>query len=327
MSNLLAIDCRFIANDLYTLLGEIDPARWNDDLEHWAEQKLEIIRKNLNKIKISYESSLEHPNIVALHKRICELCTQVEESLPDQKKSIDLIKSRWNQFRIEIIPAYEQLIKNLKTFDIHVPSLRPTNYARNLFHVTNGFIVLIILQHLLSNSMAIYLSAAFVSTCWFLEFIRRQTPQLNKIIMAPFVKLAHPHEKWRVNSATWFSTSLFILALIQNKAIASIAIIVLATADPAAAIIGRRFGRICLANGRSLEGSLTFWIVGTITASIALLIYYPNLSFVYILALSSGGALAGCLAELFSRKIDDNISVPIATALCSLTIMNIITIF
>ena len=88
----------------------------------------------------------------------------------------------------------------------------------------------------------------------------------------------------------------------------------------AAAIIGRRYGRIKLVNGRTLEGTLTFVAVGTLVAT-------PWLALVWgmdsglALKLAFFGALAGGIAELFSRRVDDNLSIPVATAVAALALL------
>jgi dolichol kinase len=86
----------------------------------------------------------------------------------------------------------------------------------------------------------------------------------------------------------------------------------LAFADPMAAIIGRRFGRIRLVNGRSLEGSLTFIVTGFVAAITVLAIYYPEVSWGAKAALALGGAIPSAVAELVSRRIDDNLSIPLS---------------
>jgi dolichol kinase len=129
-----------------------------------------------------------------------------------------------------------------------------------------------------------------------------------------FSKVAHPHEAVHVNSATWYVNALFVLALTCPPAVSAMAVVILGFADPAAALIGRRFGRLRLVNGRSLEGSATFWVVGTLAAWAVLSIFHREIPMGAALWMSVAGALFGALAELFSRRIDDNLSIPLASA-------------
>ena len=91
-------------------------------------------------------------------------------------------------------------------------------------------------------------------------------------------------------------------------------LVVLGLADPAAAWAGRRWGRVRLLWGRTLEGSLTFFVVGSAAAFAALLLWHPLETPGATLLVALSGAGLGCLAELFSRRIDDNLSVPLAAA-------------
>ena len=61
--------------------------------------------------------------------------------------------------------------------------------------------------------------------------------------------IAHPHERYVVNSATWYATSLTLLAVAFEPMAQSIGVIVLGLADPAAGIVGRRFGTRKLREG------------------------------------------------------------------------------
>ena len=82
--------------------------------------------------------------------------------------------------------------------------------------------------------------------------------------MRAFRHVSRPHEVEQVNSSTWYATALALLTLTLEPTVMIIGVLVLAFADPAAAIIGRRFGRISLINGRTVEGSLTFALVGAV---------------------------------------------------------------
>ena len=86
-------------------------------------------------------------------------------------------------------------------------------------------------------------------------------------------------------------------------------------ADPAAALVGRRFGKHPLVNGRTLEGSGAFFVVAVIAITAVLLTLHPDLTTGWRMPMVVvGTALAGTLFELFSFRIDDNLSIPLGTA-------------
>jgi dolichol kinase len=192
---------------------------------------------------------------------------------------------------------------------------RPTNYARNLFHVACGTVAFTSINLLPGRSWLLAIAGSFAGWAWSMEILRRQSPRLNDRLMRAFGKVAHPHEWYRVNSATWYATALVILALGAPLPAAAVAVLVLALGDPAAAIVGKRIGRVRLVANRSLEGTLAFVVVGTAAALVALSVTNPvtlPLGPRLLVALSAG--VAGALTELFSGKLDDNFTIPVAVA-------------
>ena len=165
----------------------------------------------------------------------------------------------------------------------------------------------------MSELTVMYISSFMMCLAWTCEVGRRVIPKLNDFLMGLMGRIAHPHEAWRVNSATWYATACVILASMWDLKVASVGLVVLGFADPAAAIVGRKYGRVRLVNGRTLEGSLTFLFVGTASSWLWLALFWST-SAVYALKMSLLGALFGCIAELFSRRIDDNLSIPVASA-------------
>ena len=78
-----------------------------------------------------------------------------------------------------------------------------------------------------------------------------------------------------------------------------------------------------LCHGRSLEGTLTFAAVGTTVCIVALSVFYPTVGLTTALALSAGAAVSGAIAELVSRRIDDNFSVPVAAVAGVMAVMSL----
>jgi dolichol kinase len=105
------------------------------------------------------------------------------------------------------------------------------------------------------------------------------------------------------------------VALIGSPLAALVGFLVLGWADPAAGIIGRRFGRTRLVHGRSLEGTATFAIVGTTVAFLALWLWHPELTPLKALLVALAGAVPAAVAELYARRIDDNLAIPVTAAL------------
>jgi dolichol kinase len=191
--------------------------------------------------------------------------------------------------------------------------VRAANATRSIFHVASGAFSLALLRFLPTRTWIIAVAATFMIAGWGMEAARRSSPAVNNVLMKVFAPVAHPHERHGINSSTWYTTALLLLGLFAPLRAAEIGVLVLAVADPAAGLVGRRFGRTRIRAGRSLEGTLGFFVVGGVAAACWL-------SLVHAMAWPAAGLLAaaaaavGALTELGSTKLDDNFTIPVATA-------------
>lgn len=129
-----------------------------------------------------------------------------------------------------------------------------------------------------------------------------------------FGAIARPSERYRVNSSTFYVMALIIIVLFLPKLPVIAAVLVLAFADPAASLIGKRWGRLTLFRDKTLAGSLAFFTVGTLAVASFLLVAASDLGVMHIAGASLIIAFSGTLTELLSSRIDDNFSVPIVCA-------------
>ena len=201
---------------------------------------------------------------------------------------------------------------------------RPTNYLRNAFHIGWG-LVGAALTLLLSSTALLCVALVFAASSWTMELVRRRNPAFNQRIMRVFRHVSRPHEVEQVNSSTWYASALALLTLSFEPTIIVTGVLVLAFADPAAAIIGRRFGRIQLINGRTVEGTLTFAIVGALVSFAVLSLAgggpLPAHGFGLRLSIALAAGSLGAVAELVSDRVDDNFSIPLSSALAAWAIL------
>jgi dolichol kinase len=190
-----------------------------------------------------------------------------------------------------------------------------------MFHVSAALVSLVFTLILFTPAQLPWVAACFAGTFWTLEGLRRISPRANDLLMAFFAPIARPIERVRVNSATWYMTALVLLASTGSTIIAAVGVAVLGFADPTAAIVGRRFGRVKLVHGRTLEGTVTFAVVGAAAALgvIAWLPAPPPLGIAVLIAATAG--TAGAFAELFSRRIDDNFAIPLVSAAAAAAVL------
>ena len=321
MTPALATDSQVLAEDVYALLRQLDPARWRDDAESAVRERVVRIRARIAGVVAAVEADPSNSAYGAVSVHMAEMDRLMDGSLPARGLAGRRLRVAWNDFRLEVQPVYEELAASLRPLDIHVPSLRPTNYARNAYHVLSGFFAIWLIEWVLPPDWLLPVAGGCAALAWAFEIGRRRSSWFNSLLMAAFRPFAHPHEAWRINSATWFTSSLVLLAMTGRPVVASAALVVLALADPAAALVGRRFGTIKLVNGRSLQGTLTFFIVGA-AAALALLSWrYPELGPVPVLGMAVAGSAAGAIAELFARRVDDNLAIPVTVAGASIVVL------
>ncbi len=209
-------------------------------------------------------------------------------------------------------PRYMEFARSLQAASIHVPSLRPTNWSRSLLHMSSGLFGIFCVE-VLPRWLMLSVAGAWAVFCWSCEISRRFSPAINRVLMKVFAPVAHEHETYKVNSATWYATALILLALSGQPLWCIAGLTVLGFADPVAGLVGRRFGRTRLLHNRTLEGSAAFVVAGTLVTGVAFMVLHavsPGVAF----GMAFAAALFGAVAELVSLRVDDNFSIPLAAA-------------
>ena len=116
--------------------------------------------------------------------------------------------------------------------------------------------------------------------------------------------------QWIVSGGAPVLAAAALVNLIFAPVIAAAALAVMLTGDAAAALIGRKFGRHKLVNGKSLEGCISFVIIGY--AALAAVLWVAKFPVEFYFAGIAAVVLAA-VAELFQKqlKMDDNFSIPL----------------
>lgn len=313
MAHAVAVDSGSLALQLHALLRDLDPARYRREVEALAYERLADIQRGLDELLSATWPQGHH---AALQTRLGELAEILRAWAPTAVSArLDTDpRVQWMEFRLQVQPAYEALASSLRDSSVHVPSLRPTNYTRNAFHVANAVGVILLVELLLAptNTM-LPVALGGAVWAWSMELGRRRSPRINAALMTVFRRVAHPHEAHRINSATWYTTALLVLALLFPIEAGVAGLAVLGLGDPLAAAVGRRIGRVRLLNGRTLEGSIAFVLGGAAAAWLALQVWHPAEAPVQ-LGIVFTAAVFGAVAEVLTRRVDDNLAIPIAAA-------------
>jgi len=122
-------------------------------------------------------------------------------------------------------------------------------------------------------------------------------------VVAPIVR---PRESQNFTGATFILTSGWLCPLLFSLPAATVAMLTIILGDTSAALVGRRWGRHITIGNRSAEGSMAF-----LAASLGAGACTPGLP----LAIGLTAAPLATVVEMFSTRIDDNLSVPLIVGL------------
>lgn len=294
---------RALAAELHNLLNRIEPAVWSAARASEVRARTASIQGHLSALVASADAAAAAP--------LAALEAAISEALPDGTAAAS--SAAWVRFAHHIHPAYEAMLRAVAPEAASSRNLRPTNYARNVFHMFGATVVMTVIHLLPDRASMIAVALSVTIPAWTIELLRRSNPRLNDWMMWLFGPVAHAHERFRVNSASWYAAALTLLAFVSPVPAALLGVAVLGFGDPFAAIVGRRIGRTRIRAGRTLEGSLAFvvaaWVAGVATLALAA----PGVPNAAITALVA--AVCGAVAELYSGDVDDNLTIPLAAAL------------
>jgi dolichol kinase len=97
--------------------------------------------------------------------------------------------------------------------------------------------------------------------------------------------------------------------------------LVLAFGDPAASLVGKRWGKRKLVADKSLAGSLAFFLVSAVLCAAFVWWRVPVDSLWQGARLVLAVAAAGALTELASTKLNDNLSIPLCAGLVAALVL------
>ncbi len=189
---------------------------------------------------------------------------------------------------------------------------------RRLWHLFYGLLVTFGCLYL-ERTTALALMALVLAGHALGEAFRHNFPAINTRFLAMFGGFTRESERNRIQTGLYFAASTLLVAYAAPKPIAVLSLGYLALGDPLAAMVGTRFGknRMSWANGKSVEGAIACYAV----CAIFTLIYFtvlphPGTGSASVLALALAGGAIATAAELAPiPRIDDNLVIPIASAL------------
>lgn len=184
------------------------------------------------------------------------------------------------------IPAADSHLPR-KIFHLAAASIIPTVYYLQVFSWRTSAI-LVVLATIIWAGM---------------DYYRMYNPRFNQFALGVLGPLLKAKERSQITASSHLLIASSAVILLLERRIACTALFFIALGDPAAAVVGKRFGSHRLSNGKSLEGAAAMFLV-CLAAGFGLTGSIP---------VASAGAAGAALAELLLTRVDDNLSVPLAS--------------
>jgi len=146
-----------------------------------------------------------------------------------------------------------------------------------------------------------------------LDILRLSDRRLKHFFLMLFRALIRRHEAEEPLGLTYFMFAALICELAFDTDIAVAALAFLVIGDMAAAVVGKRFGRIRFGD-KSLEGSLACFLACVVVAQ-------PLIGSWWVIL---AGSAAAAVAEAVPLPLDDNIRVPVFSGLVMQLVTNFI---
>ncbi|MBF0366439.1 MAG: hypothetical protein HQK50_12780 [Oligoflexia bacterium] len=186
--------------------------------------------------------------------------------------------------------------------------------GRRLFHFSNGAVVATMYNLFLEHRQVVYALGLVASLLYLIEQIRLAYPEIAGKFRWFSNFLLRAEEEIKESAAVPYSMALLLTILSFPKVVAVIAIYTLAFADPMSAIIGILYGKRKIARNKTLEGSLAFFVTTLAVCLLVLLTTYDGFYWA-IIKVSVMVALFSSMIELLPIRIDDNLTIPLSTAI------------
>lgn len=186
---------------------------------------------------------------------------------------------------------------------------------RKLFHLYQLPVVAayISLRYYFSEHIAIFFMAILLILVLEFEFLRLDL----KINLPDPFGIMRKKEKRRATGMLFFVLAVIVVFSVFDFKIALVAILMTTFGDLASALVGIKYGKHRIKAGKTLEGFIAGFLINLAVASIFLWGYFS-----IIISM----ALVASLVELFTYKLDDNLTVPIFTGFVGHTIAYVLGI-
>ena len=180
--------------------------------------------------------------------------------------------------------------------------------GRKVIHISSGLIPPV-LAFFVWRELLLALLALGAVVALSIEAARLASPRLNQWLVDHFSLLLKEQERYEPAAATYFVTAALLVFVLFPQGVAVAAVAFTALGDPLAGLVGEAFGERRWVWGKSLEGSLAC-VAGCLAVGLGLS-WTPLGLGVFVTLV---GVFCATLVEALPLPVDDNLSIPLASA-------------
>ncbi|MDM7992725.1 MAG: SEC59/DGK1/VTE5 family protein [Candidatus Fermentibacter sp.] len=168
---------------------------------------------------------------------------------------------------------------------------------------------------LMEKTLLVMVLAGAALLLLLVDYLKLRNHGFKAFFMSAFGELLRKHERQGgITGSTILVASAALTILVYRQETAVAALLFLSLGDSMAALVGRRYGRIRLVCGRTLEGSLAA-LLSCLFASAVLLLICPFFGWHLTPFALIAGSLAATVVELVDIPLDDNFRIPVISGL------------
>ncbi len=184
--------------------------------------------------------------------------------------------------------------------------------ARRVYHIL-GMAIIITLYSVLDRAIALgMISGAILVTLTF-DGIRQRSRLLQRRSLSWFRKVIRDEELKGLSGMSYLLLGVGIVIYLFPKDVGLLSLSMLGLGDPAASIIGVKYGRDPILGSKTLQGALASFAVCAVLTAI-----FVRLNGLFLdrwVLVSWVGGLIGMLSELIPiGSLDDNLTFPVMAA-------------
>ena len=216
------------------------------------------------------------------------------------------------------VSGMAQLIRSRRRSLVH--------WERKLYHCLMGTACFFLYAFFLDRNQALWALGTVGGVLVVGDVLRFRFPLLNGLVVKYFGPVMRREQLKGPSASTYYVIALTLLTVFFPKPTVLISVLLLAFGDSAASLVGTQWGRRRVFGGKTVEGAAANFLASLLVVYLAARFYF-GLSAADGLLLGWVSALASVVMEILPLPVDDNLSLPIGSAVILTLFLRFIPLF